>query len=471
MEKQAELIKEANQEYIDGLNDALNTEKKLYEQQQSISDREQLQRQLSLLRRSGGSASEIYSLEQQLDDMLKDEYFNNQEKMIENIQEANEEQIRKLDEQIKIQQETLDFQKENGVLWTKVYDVMSGSTESIMAFMQGHNTEFFSQSALKQEEMLTEWSKKVGIYTADRERENHMATAQERWDSGNVWSENLAQYQEIFNGLTAEQQSTLQTLYNQTYANAIMEGSTVEEATLAAEEAISGTLKTAYNAQNAENDDEDGNGSQQQQQNKKEYWGFEYNGQLLRWEGELNARNGYNKRLEEEKKKIRENSRIWQDWVIQRKAAGQDVGPKSWEAYVEAQALSKFGTLRKIGSYSTGGLVDYTGIAMVHGSKTKPEAFLNAEQTAQIRKALELSGRESVLNKMVTALETFQATVGGIVTSVGNSSKSIQIEPNAINISVGQLANGYDVEDLSNDIMDRIVSIASKASGRGVNRR
>jgi hypothetical protein len=32
--------------------------------------------------------------------------------------------------------------------------------------------------------------------------------------------------------------------------------------------------------------------------------------------------------------------------------------------------------------YSEGGLVDYTGVAVVHGSKTKPESFLNAEQTA-----------------------------------------------------------------------------------------
>jgi len=31
--------------------------------------------------------------------------------------------------------------------------------------------------------------------------------------------------------------------------------------------------------------------------------------------------------------------------------------------------------------FKKGGLVDYTGPAMVHGSKTSPEAFLNAEQT------------------------------------------------------------------------------------------
>ena len=96
MEKQTDLIKEANQAYIDGLNEALSAERKLYEDNQKIADREQLQRQLSLLRRSGGSASEIANLEEQLNDMLKDEYFSNQERMIEDIQQANDIQVQQL---------------------------------------------------------------------------------------------------------------------------------------------------------------------------------------------------------------------------------------------------------------------------------------------------------------------------------------------------------------------------------------
>lgn len=86
MEEQADLIKEANEAYINGLNDALSAERQMYDDNQKTADREQLQRQLSLLRRSGGSASEIADLEEQLNDMLKDEYFSNQERMIEDIQ-------------------------------------------------------------------------------------------------------------------------------------------------------------------------------------------------------------------------------------------------------------------------------------------------------------------------------------------------------------------------------------------------
>lgn len=37
---------------------------------------------------------------------------------------------------------------------------------------------------------------------------------------------------------------------------------------------------------------------------------------------------------------------------------------------------------KKSYSYSTGGIVDYTGLAMVHGTTSKPEAFLNSSQTA-----------------------------------------------------------------------------------------
>jgi hypothetical protein len=57
----------------------------MYDQNTAISDREQLQRQLALMRRSGGSASEIADLEKQLDDMFKEEYFTNQEKQLETI--------------------------------------------------------------------------------------------------------------------------------------------------------------------------------------------------------------------------------------------------------------------------------------------------------------------------------------------------------------------------------------------------
>ena len=56
----------------------------------------------------------------------------------------------------------------------------------------------------------------------------------------------------------------------------------------------------------------------------------------------------------------------------------------------------------KLKGYSTGGLVDYTGLAMVHGSPRKPEAFLNAEQTKALKENI-FSGK----NSLTSVLEAF----------------------------------------------------------------
>ena len=110
---------------------------------------------------------------------------------------------------------------------------------------------------------------------------------------------------------------------------------------------------------------------------------------------------------------------------------------------------------------------------MVHGSSSKPEAFLNAEQTAQIKEALMLQTKDGLLSSLQDSLLKFQSTIDGTVsgiTSEANNS-SINIQPGAVVIQVEELANNYDVEKLSNDVMNRMTAIAAKATNRGVNRR
>jgi hypothetical protein len=122
--------------------------------------------------------------------------------------------------------------------------------------------------------------------------------------------------------------------------------------------------------------------------------------------------------------------------------------------------------------YKTGGLVDYTGIAMVHGSKSKPESFLNAEQTAQITAALrETTGKESVLGSLQSTMDKLKSVIHNFSTINNSNAQSISIAPGAVVIQVEQLANSYDIEEVSRDVMNRMVAIANKATNRGVNRR
>ena len=75
IEAEKEALEEAAQEYIDGLNESLEKERSMYDKNESDAETVRLQRQLAILQRSGGSASEIKALQDQLDSRLKDAYF------------------------------------------------------------------------------------------------------------------------------------------------------------------------------------------------------------------------------------------------------------------------------------------------------------------------------------------------------------------------------------------------------------
>jgi hypothetical protein len=136
----------------------------------------------------------------------------------------------------------------------------------------------------------------------------------------------------------------------------------------------------------------------------------------------------------------------------------------------DAISSLKYGSHAK--GYSTGGLVDYTGLALVHGSKSKPESFLNAEQTAQIKEAFQATnGKSNLLESLYSTVDKLRSLVHSFSNINNSKNYDITIAPGAVVINVDELANSYDVEELSNDIMNRMATIASKATNRGVSRR
>lgn len=507
-----------------------------------------------MLRRSGGSASEIADLEEQLNDTLKDEYFKNQERMIENIEDANKEQVRKLEEQITLQKESLEYQKENGVLWTEVYKVLAGTKEEILAFMQGKHTEFFSKSALQQEEMLTDWAHKIGIYTEERQYENHTKAATSIWDSNDLWNgEILKGMEDRYKGLKDNQKEGLKKLFTDTYANSMINGATEEESRKLAEEEVKKSLIEAY--------DENGNlieepepakpssgstnyvsvkyavtpagakaagcsisgpsivtvgsekgGIKLQTANGWDFAGFSSsdssvasysNGAIKAYKkgsvtitakfvsskNTSGTKAGYHSgavdsgTIDTVTGTLSENlSNFGGFKITDGKTVLQDSGEKyKTKDLATAAAKTALSSIDKkkhpnakytLYGFSQGGLVDYTGLAMVHGTQSKPEAFLNASQTAQIKEALEATnGKENLLSGLHSTIDQLRSLIHNISTIDNSTNSSITVAPGAVVINVDQLADSYDVEALSVDIMNRMVSIASKATNRGVNRR
>ena len=483
LEEQADLIEEANEAYINGLNEALSAERQMYDDNQKIADREQLQRQLSLLRRSGGSASEIANLEEQLNDMLKDEYFTNQERMIEEIQKANDLQVQQLQTQIKLQEDSLQYQKEHGVIWTQVYQVLAQSKDEILAFMQGQKPEFFSQSLLQQEAMLTEWAHKIGIYSEDRKYQNFAEHARNNlWDNGQAWNLGyMSKYQSTYNTLTDEEKNTIRDQFTSVYAQARLDGKDHTTAANEAAAAVSQTLKRKQDAGNAEGNTppttnpnptnpgggssggdsgESGGGSSgDTSESSPTHYQFYYNGKRYRC-------------FTTKEKAIEKIQALNKSFVADNpnNLNSTDLMAEARKRYDKAVASIAKGTHAQ--GYSEGGLVDYTGVAIVHGSKTKPESFLNAEQTAQIREGLKESGKGGALEGIKAALLKLDSYIKA-VTNISNKteSNSYTIAPGAVVIQVEQLNDAYDIDTLSADIMNRMYAIGNKSTNRGVSRR
>ena len=103
--------------------------------------------------------------------------------------------------------------------------------------------------------------------------------------------------------------------------------------------------------------------------------------------------------------------------------------------------------------YATGGLVDYTGPAMVHGSPTRPEAFLSADDTANMQRLF-----EALSYVMSSNLDISSST------AVTNTNSNVTVEQ--IVIQTNELNNNQDfrtagnilAEEFSNAIRRRGIS-------------
>ena len=458
LKEQNDLIKEANDAYAEGIQEAIDAERKLYEENTAIADREQLQRQLALMRRSGGSASEIADLENQLDDMLKEEYFRNQEDELETIRKANERQAELLEQQVKIQEEQLEYEKENGVIWTKVYEVMQGTDAEILDFMQGNSTDFFEQSALQQEDMLTDWAKKIGIYTAERERQNHAAYAEKTFSS--VWETDTGkELQAAYNRASAEDTEKWKREYNDKYASEMMAGKTEEQALTSARndfyEHIRNWIAEEESSKNQDNEEKPKPKKQQEEKPTGRYVTITYyqaRGKVGNSQGQKTVTGPRNTNSKAEAKK----------GLLKKYPSAFDISVDTW-------------TKEEWQEYAKGGIIDYTGPAWVDGSKSKPERILSAEQNRILEEGLAMAaGRGEALKEAFSAFasnlgSSVREAVSNITKNTDNS--NFTIASGAIQLNISQLNDSYDVDELFNDVADRLYSIASKSSGRGVNRR
>ena len=509
--EQMNLLKEANDAYVNGLSDAINKEKNLYNQNQSTSEREQLQRQLSLLRRAGGSASQIASLEEQLDSSLKNEYFNHQQESIDSIKEANEKQIDALNKQITIQQETLDFQKENGVLWTKVYEILSRSDSEILEFLVGNNGEFFTKSALAQREQLnTEWAKSIGIYKENNDvgyigNRNAAADnfATEAWNSAKG-----AEKKKQFEAVSKDSQELLKDYFASAYANAKLNGMDDKEAFDTAREDMYKKLYSTYteqigaiggstgttDGQTGGGSGNNGNGNSNNSKNNNKNGKTYSTVSVFVSAGKGGGRPTLASSGGATSAKVAAGSRVviapnpFPGYVFDyityngtKKSSMSiittgKVASINIKVYYKSNNPEKSGgqggkdAIRSAVSAATGTLVGQNNQpALLH----KGEGVFTAKQTSALIKMVDNFQQLATGNVGASLLASLLSTTKNYSNLHTDSQQvsTVNVNPGAVVIQVEQLNDKYDIDSVATDVFNKITSIASKATSRGVNRR
>lgn len=243
LEKEKDAIDKTTKAYIDGLNKQLEQEKKFYQKQKSDEELNKARRQLGILQRSGGSASQIESLKQQIAGLEQTAYFDKQQEQIDAVQEASNKEIERLDAIIDTEKEALEYQKAQGLLWGQVAEIMAGTPGEITNFITQNTPDIIKLSTAGMEAKIEEIRNVVTQWIAKRDDINDIV-GQDRIDSaGQSWE---AWYAENVNkDYTSQAWTDMYDEVKKAFIDAYVETSDISRAADAARDVL-GSVSSNY---------------------------------------------------------------------------------------------------------------------------------------------------------------------------------------------------------------------------------
>lgn len=443
LQDQKDALEESSQAYIDGLSDALAKERNMYDGQSTAEETAKMRRQLAILQRAGGSAAEIKSLQDQIDGRMKDEYFDKMQEQIDAVQEASDKQLEKLQNQIDLLTESLEYQKENGLLWQEVYDMMNSWTpEKMLQFIEEFTKTYKENSDLQNSEDSKNAFKELQIWDAKR-------TSDKR---NGDWADYYSKLDKRFDSVKEESAGLAQDAFTRGYG----EGGR-SQAEMAANAVFEEALKKAANGfkpdgngngntsgGNAEDNTVKGDATFK----NKNYKVYSYDDATTDKKGFVIYGNGKNVSF---KVHDEQGGRIL--------ISGTDG---------KGQKIDNRWVPKRYFQYDNGGLVDFTGPAWVDGTKAKPEAFLNAEDTKLLKSKI-FSNSTYSLRSTLEAIEKLGKTFANVSTD-GANGQSINIENVEIAIQPGVISSDYDAKRAGEMALEEMVRIARKTTNRVVSR-
>lgn len=410
-QKALDKMKEADDDYLNALKKNLDKEKDLREKSKTQEEKQTLQRKIALLSRdtSGANAKEIADLRKQLRDMQEEQYFTDREDAITSAEDAAQAQQDTLQKEIDNLTEANDIKLENMRLyWAEVEDIINQGSENILTFLQSYSDSYMEMSKVQQEDYTSTWKQTI--------------------DAALEYAKDM---QKQFNEIIAEITEAIN----------------------------SGLGDTTGGLENGSS-----NGSK----------GKDY-------DGSFNSDNEKNKKPPKKKTslidktlpvlaKIKEainittrsdSSAYWSAQKDKKKRVITNKKVTATNSKLISTVVGK--TPDKIKKkYASGGLVDYTGIAQVDGTPSKPEAFLSNADTNLLANFL----------KAAHSLELGLSSSSSVRNSAVSGAPTVNVDSVEINITQADLKDDADLNKLSQDLSQKfLMDIARQSGNISISRR
>ena len=461
LQDERDKLEDSTGKYIEGLSDALSKEQEMYDNQQQENDLNQQRRRLAILQRSGGSAADIANLQNEINSNERSRYFDLQQQQIDAIQQASDLQLERMDNQIELMTETLEYQKEYGLLWSEVYDVMSHSAAQITSFIMNGNSEFWAKSPLGSANSTNETLFKAEQWVGFREDMTDITTdvatlafaTREQMKANDYKIYDSAMKKEF--GSNYDSQGKYKGIFEQVYD----ETGDITKASAAA--------RAEY--QKDKKAEEDKKKAEEAKKPKATSTSTSTSTPTTN-----NSSNNNGKKSET---KMKASIKYYTGSGASGTAVGYGIGTTESSASATAYkyALSKvpknaFNMDPAIYTkmYKAGGMNRETGPAWLDGTKEKPEAVFNAAQTKILRDNI-LSNKP---NSLITLLNTYNdAYKDGISVAPQEASGQLIIENATVNMNVEQIANDYDARRAGEQALNEMMRIARKTGAANSIRR
>lgn len=425
-------LKKKDDDYLDALRKNVEKRRHLRDKADSYSDLASKQARLSLLQRdsSGVYANEIASLQKEIAGMQQDLADTEIDDILDKMQEDYDDQHAFYERQITLMTDVIKELKENGEYNQRAEDLLRNNPEEAIRLLTEANPEYLSLSETQREKRLEEINSNMiemtnylsKYYTNLVDQMTQLAEAA------------MAQYQALNNMAT--------TLAGGGRGN--------YDTTLKGDTSSGGSSGSSGSGGKTSSQNSSAPGSSKNNPKVVYVYYYTWQGKKYAAAGSQNKSTAYNNAVTMINKK-------GESWAAEQIKAGK----KSNLVYKQVQTMmnSAIKTIAtKNGTpYKEGGIVDYTGIAQVHGSPKKPEVFLDAEDTKNFSTLKELLGM---------VLDNRGAT------GVSSRYQDYQCGDCNINVTIeGGIASDYDVERAIDVIKREIVSSSNYRNINLLNRR